>query len=1258
MKRTCLLALLAWGSAVCGVDVIESGSGGTSLVVDIEAAEPVTAPGGTVFMTVEGAGTLLHPGSIALPCLRVYVPVPQGCSPRVAWEVLEMVPAEEDPAGRPLYRAPVLSGEGLETVETPGPEVPPPTERVRLQGVVPLAGCMFAALDIFPWLPSEPGRSISRIRIDVGWEGRFPDPGAPGLLAGALAPDGCAFWPVRREDGNDPGDFWGSPWARLSISSSGGYEVSCDDLEAAGCQVEGVPSASLRMFCGPGEEFPTAPDASHDLFEVAIEVQDGGDGTFDQGDRLRFLGRGLDRWTPYGIWAWMKRHRFASANVYWLTWGGSEGLRIQGIPGAPSGSLPEWGGVIPCFGWYEEESVWSPESDSETGWSWSVLSPGEEQGVQFSNPGLAAGASVVRAGFSSETGGDWTVEIRLGGSVIAQESGYGAGEFVVESEEVALPQSGVLTVVNSAGSDIEVLFDWLAVKYPRQSSQSAGVELLPGTHAIGRFNMTVGPAQQGSGVYLFDSFTAPVFLTGVEYGSGVARFSLAVEDTTRLLVMAPSDWLRPDSIASASPGRLVGTVTGADRLVIVPETLLDDAWGLVALMESRGAECEVATTREIYDEFGQGVADPGAIRSAVRWAMDSWNPACQGVVLVGDGHYDYLNHTTGRPVMIPPVELGGPGSPCFDDYYTMVHQGAEMPELPISRIPVDNGSELLSFVAKLASCESGEARGAWLDRALVIADDEWGGSSQNEAEHTIYAELISEEVLLRSVDRIKFYLIEYPWPVGQTHPEKPEAREDLVEELGDGQGYVLFFGHGSAGQITHEKIFLSGDVDRLDNGRRLPLTFWATCDVGHFDGTVEDAIAEKLLLLPAGGAIASIAATRGTYGPANYAFARAFTDSIYNGQNLSVGERLWLSKLLDGSAYVYNNRYYILFGDLDMPFYRPDGEVSVVVEADTLRTGEMNRLEGACDAAAGISLVELRESSQFVDYTCLGGYVITWLKYGGVSFRGSAAISGGTFELDCIVPCQTVTGVFGRASSRVPGPGWLLSGAADPVPVVSGSPGGGDYEGPETEMWMQGYEGIEHPVVSGEVVLCATLEDSSGICFLGGSGRQLTLFTDGQGADVGEWFSYDQGSTTRGGLEYPLGALQPGQHSLILWSFDGAGNSSRDTLMIESVASSGMSLSEALVYPNPGDGQRCFSFRISEDASVTLSIYSISGRCIRRIERPCSQGYNQIIWDGLDADGDRPASGAYIYSLEAVSMGSSVFENKAEHVDVLAIVRE
>jgi len=75
---------------------------------------------------------------------------------------------------------------------------------------------------------------------------------------------------------------------------------------------------------------------------------------------------------------------------------------------------------------------------------------------------------------------------------------------------------------------------------------------------------------------------------------------------------------------------------------------------------------------------------------------------------------------------------------------------------------------------------------------------------------------------------------------------------------------------------------------------------------------------------------------------------------------------------------------------------------------------------------------------------------------------------------------------------------------------------------------------------------------------------------------------------------------------------------------------------------------------------VSVSIYTISGKMIYKRETTCESGFNRILWDGKDLDGDRIANGVYLYKIIAESVEKElVYGNlkKAEYKGKIAIAR-
>jgi FlgD Ig-like domain/Family of unknown function (DUF5689) len=74
-------------------------------------------------------------------------------------------------------------------------------------------------------------------------------------------------------------------------------------------------------------------------------------------------------------------------------------------------------------------------------------------------------------------------------------------------------------------------------------------------------------------------------------------------------------------------------------------------------------------------------------------------------------------------------------------------------------------------------------------------------------------------------------------------------------------------------------------------------------------------------------------------------------------------------------------------------------------------------------------------------------------------------------------------------------------------------------------------------------------------------------------------------------------------------------------------------------YPNPFNPTTTIRFDLPMDAKVNLAIYDISGHKIRTlINGNISAGYNQVVWNGTDMNGNPVSTGMYIYKLQAGDM--------------------
>lgn len=116
---------------------------------------------------------------------------------------------------------------------------------------------------------------------------------------------------------------------------------------------------------------------------------------------------------------------------------------------------------------------------------------------------------------------------------------------------------------------------------------------------------------------------------------------------------------------------------------------------------------------------------------------------------------------------------------------------------------------------------------------------------------------------------------------------------------------------------------------------------------------------------------------------------------------------------------------------------------------------------------------------------------------------------------------------------------------------------------------------------------------------------------------------------------YTPNTLADGRYTLNVEASDRLGNGPAK-IAISFQVSSILAIENALIAPNPVSNTGHFTFILSRPSEVTVRIYTLAGRLVQRIEEPFARaGYNQIFWDGRDANGQMLSNNTYLYTLTA-----------------------
>ncbi len=189
---------------------------------------------------------------------------------------------------------------------------------------------------------------------------------------------------------------------------------------------------------------------------------------------------------------------------------------------------------------------------------------------------------------------------------------------------------------------------------------------------------------------------------------------------------------------------------------------------------------------------------------------------------------------------------------------------------------------------------------------------------------------------------------------------------------------------------------------------------------------------------------------------------------------------------------------------------------------------------------------------------------------------------------------------------------------------------------PEIELTVDGRPIKRRGQVSSTPNMYLVIEDESGILTLK---EQLSLLIDDVPVPQDKIFVPDtlKQNNVVGITLYP--ELPPGQHRFTVRVKDVNGNVSEKEF--ELLVSDEFDIHVFGNYPNPFTDKTIFSYFITPDVldEFEIRIYTISGRLIRRITEDVNTinqpngarapGYNELIWDGRDEQGNEVANGVY-----------------------------
>jgi hypothetical protein len=692
-----------------------------------------------------------------------------------------------------------------------------------------------------------------------------------------------------------------------------------------------------------GTGFESQPLSSYKLSDRGVEVpllvfDANSNDVLDSGDWIQFYGQALDDepktvLTPGSTNIYELRD-YSDENVYFLTAEPGARSRLQTRNAPPNLSVPAT--KFDAVAHMEIDNIFRPLGAADP-WYWGpLLTAGTARTESVPLPGLASGTDPARVlvrlrGRTEDpaTYPDHKSKITLlnsltqvlttnnddgtwdGRTIYTHDFTWtypGSGNVLSSPAQVRMDD---LVVAGSPGFSNDFYLDFIEVRYKRNFQATGDTLTFDYPDGDSEFQITAMTTNtpeiwEITGRVGTSSVVAPVRVTGASVsgvsGNYAVRFHMTQDPTLpdgtlRRFVVAGSNGVSTPAAADFTADTvsdLRNTSNQADLIVIAHPTALGPtstatlnsllSWKLA----NQGITSKVVMLQDVYDEFGDGLLTPQAIKSFLAFTQstnpgEGWSgrkPAW--VLLIGDGSYDSkYNDTTVPPSNLVPTQIMFKDDPQFgyyasDSILADVSGDDLIPDLVIGRISTRTDAQTQAVLQKIYDYESNPPLGAWRSHAVFVSDrgKDYSVNEALEWESTNAAG-VSWLKIPPYTQRTMRYWTDYCMGTqsGCSAPPAQQLRPDIknavngMDGYADGTSIMQYIGHGNFNVWSDDYFFAEGyqsifDVSSLHNGSagaKYPWLIVHNCLSAGFMDTNDVTMGEDWLKRAGGGAMAVFA---------------------------------------------------------------------------------------------------------------------------------------------------------------------------------------------------------------------------------------------------------------------------------------------------------------------------------------------------------------------------------------------------------------
>ncbi len=1087
-------------------------------------------------------------------------------------------------------------------------------------------------------------------------------------------------------------------WIKIAVQQGGVYKISGSDIRSAGLSGN-ISSAQIRLFGNGGGVLPesNAAEIQDDLREVAIEMVDGGDGSFDAGDFFLFYAPGPHQWSRDSSssgFTYLKNF-YSDHSYYFIQFGSAIGKRILSKK-AYTGS----GNTVSAF----DEHL-HHELDSIN-----FLKSGKEwYGEHFSNqPGRIATRDFNLNVPTAVTGEPFLLSSEVIGNSANQQNKVAVsvnGKKIFDHLINPVQGSLISPVANSSymsagdllnGNGITISYqhnggslnaaswlNWFSIEFKRkldlQGLSQLSFRLKKTTDQPVNFVLS----NAGSNFSLWDvsDQQAPQKIR-TSLNSSNLNFVDSVVQKNEYIAFDPAKAITPQVIGKISNQNL-HQLSSAALVIITEKSLMEQA---IRLRDFHNAADQlsgmVVDVQEIYNEFSSGTPDPSAIRNFLKMLVDRSPNSGQKplyVLLFGGASYRIKEKLTQWNSKVPSYQTNESLDPLLsyvtDDYFGFLDDDEDINnskniallDLGIGRLPVRNAEQAKKTVDKIIRYKNSLSLGEWRNNFTLVADDEDYNLHVEDAE--LHASLL--ERAAPQLNTNKIYLDAFKQESNAGGSRYPDVNREVLKDINNGTLVWNYSGHGNSTRLAYEVLLDKDLLAEWKNENRLPFFITATCDFAPFDDQSQFSLGEDLLVGRNTGAIGMVTTTRLVFASSNREMNNNFLSFLTKRNENNTFSRLGKT-LRDAKNFTYQNssdyinaRKFTLLGDPAMQLAMPEHmvvtnaikEEGSSIAADTLRAlktytvaGEIKNVGGNLFSSFNGNIYPILFDKPKASQTLANdpeSKSISFSSFTNTLYSGKVKVENGKFTFAFTVP-KDIDYAYGKGkliyyaengSTDASGAyqDFLIGGSAN----VSVS----DVKGPDLKLYLDTLSFRSGDPVGPNPIMYLQVSDVSGLNLSNaGIGHQITAVIDERFSEPIVLNEYFKPTGINGGMVvYPLTGLSTGKHRIDVKAWDVYNNSSSTSVEFLVQSTNPEIIKQFISYPNPFSDK----IQISVDLHLpelgyrsSFDVYAMDGKWIKHQEQNLNQKGDFSMgfeWDGKNMQGMPVQKGIYMAKLTIIS---------------------